>query len=81
MGSFLVGPLTNHLLMCIYSLRNKTDKVGRRQRVNSTQKFKLLGNVSRYDLYYSLIYTSSSESPLGLKLVQIHITLCLIFIK
>jgi len=40
----------------------------------------LLGEVSRYDLYYSLT-PPSSENSLGLKLAQAHPTLCLIFIK
>jgi hypothetical protein len=39
-----------------------------------------IGNINpRYDLYYSLYHTPSGESPLGLKLAQTHITLCLIF--
>ena len=42
----------------------------------------MLGKVSRYDLYYSLTHPlTSSESHLGLKLVNVHITLYLIFIK
>jgi len=50
------------------------------QRINSIKKLKLLGEISRYDLYH---YTThpSSESSLNLKLAQTHITLCLIFIK
>jgi len=40
----------------------------------------LSGEVSIYDLYYSLTHPSS-ESSLDLKLARIHITLCLIFIK
>jgi hypothetical protein len=43
-------------------------------------KTKLLDEVTRYDLYYSLIHISS-ESPLSLKLVKNHIILYLIFIK
>jgi hypothetical protein len=50
------------------------------QRINLTKKFKLLGEVPRYNLYYYLIYPSS-ENSLGLKLAQAHITLCLIFLS
>ena len=48
------------------------------QITTSTQYLKLLSEISRYDLYYSL---TPSSSLLGLKLVQAHTTLYLIFIK
>jgi hypothetical protein len=44
------------------------------KKTNSTQKLKLLGEVLRYDLYYSLTHLSN-ESSLNLKLAQAHTTL------